>query len=589
MSPLSFYQINVQKQKEVIKRLKSKLRLYSAFRLTIFLLICLNIYVMWGNTFVLMTSSIIGITAFLFLVSKYTDLKKKIRYYKKIKTINEQEIKILNRDLSGLTTGEKHITDNHSFNQDIDLFGQGSIFQLINRTEILKGEELLAKWLNSNDTNDITSKQKNIQELAQKPVWRQHFKASAALIETEISSMEIVNWVENYTSIFPKAFKYLPAIFSSLSIALIALYGLSLFSGSLLLSWFILGVGISSVYIKRITRLYNSSTKMKDTFTQYAELLKSLENENFKSVELARQKKRILTGNISASQHLKSLSNQIDLLANRNNMIFAPLANGFFLWDIHFAFRIETWINEFNTKINDWFEVVAFFDAANSLGNMAYNHPTYTYPLIEKSSGIQIKGKQLGHPLLDPAKMVTNDFLINKDQFFIITGSNMAGKSTFLRTVAVNLVLANCGLPVCAESFQYHPIKLISSMRTTDSLNDETSYFFAELKRLKYIVEAIQEDTYFIILDEILKGTNSKDKAEGSKKFVERLVASNSTGLIATHDLSLCDLSQSLTEVENHYFDADIRKDELYFDYTFKRGICQNMNASFLLNKMGIV
>lgn len=165
----------------------------------------------------------------------------------------------------------------------------------------------------------------------------------------------------------------------------------------------------------------------------------------------------------------------------------------------------------------------------------------------------------------------------------------MAGKSTFLRTVSLQIVMANMGLPVCGTAAEYSPIKLITSMRTTDSLTDDESYFFSELKRLKFIVDEIQNDRYFIVLDEILKGTNSTDKAIGSRKFVEKLVASKSTGIIATHDLSLCKAADELPGVKNHYFDAEIINDELHFDYKFKDGICKNMNASFLLKKMEIV
>jgi DNA mismatch repair ATPase MutS len=191
--------------------------------------------------------------------------------------------------------------------------------------------------------------------------------------------------------------------------------------------------------------------------------------------------------------------------------------------------------------------------------------------------------------MIDKSVRISNDVLINKNNFIIITGANMAGKSTFLRTIALNIVSANIGLPVCAESFEYNPIKLISSMRTSDSLLDDESYFFSELKRLKFIVDEIKTDEYFIILDEILKGTNSKDKEEGSKKFVQKLVASKSTGIIATHDLGLCTISEQLKQVKNKYFDAEIVNDELFFDYKYKEGICQNMNASFLLKKMEII
>jgi DNA mismatch repair ATPase MutS len=209
-------------------------------------------------------------------------------------------------------------------------------------------------------------------------------------------------------------------------------------------------------------------------------------------------------------------------------------------------------------------------------------------PAISEKSTI-IKATQLGHPLLNSKKRIDNDFMIGKEEFFIVTGANMAGKSTFLRTVSLTMVMANIGLPVCAETIEYNPIKLITSMRTSDSLADDESYFYSELKRLKFIVDKIETEDYFIILDEILKGTNSKDKAIGSKKFVEKLSNSKSTGIIATHDVSLCELEEEFKDVENYFFDAQINDNELHFDYMLKKGICKNMNASFLLKKMEII
>ncbi|WP_316930920.1 MutS-related protein [Lacinutrix jangbogonensis] len=282
------------------------------------------------------------------------------------------------------------------------------------------------------------------------------------------------------------------------------------------------------------------------------------------------------------------MSKAMDALDNRNNLISAIFGNGYFLTDIKNSLVIEQWIESYHDKVEDWFEVVTFFDAYNSLGNYAFNHKQYVYPKILEI-GKQTTVSELGHPLLKTEKRIDNDFKIENEQFFIITGANMAGKSTFLRTVSLHIVMANVGLPVCAKSSEYVPVKLITSMRTSDSLTDDSSYFFSELTRLKHIVDAIKTDSYFIILDEILKGTNSTDKAIGSRKFVEKLVASNATGIIATHDLSLCEIEKELEEVKNYYFDAQIIDDELYFDYTFKQGICQNMNASFLLKKMEIV
>ena len=210
------------------------------------------------------------------------------------------------------------------------------------------------------------------------------------------------------------------------------------------------------------------------------------------------------------------------------------------------------------------------------------------YPEIVKQKSV-IEAKDLGHPLLDKSKRIDSNLQINNQEFFIVTGANMAGKSTFLRTVSLHIVMANVGLPVCANASKYSPVKLITSMRTSDSLTDDSSYFFSELTRLKFIVDAIAKEPYFIILDEILKGTNSIDKAIGSRKFVEKLVTSKATGIIATHDLSLCEISKELDEVKNYYFDAEIKNDELFFDYKLKPGIRQNMNASFLFKKMKII
>jgi DNA mismatch repair ATPase MutS len=282
----------------------------------------------------------------------------------------------------------------------------------------------------------------------------------------------------------------------------------------------------------------------------------------------------------------------LDAFDQRNNMLVGIVANAFALRDLQLCYKIEAWIDTNQDQVAHWFDVIAFFDAQNSLGNFVFNHPDHCFPEIVSSKFV-IDAQQLGHPLISKEKRVDNDFSIQGTNFFIITGANMAGKSTFLRTVSLSIMMANIGLPVCAKSFDYSPIKLITSMRTSDSLTDDESYFFSELKRLKMIIESVQltekPGDYFIILDEILKGTNSTDKAIGSRKFVERLVKLGAMGIIATHDLSLCEISKDLSEVKNYYFDAEIIDNELHFDYTFKEGICKNMNASFLLKKMEII
>ena len=589
MNPNEFYTTTKEKHQTEVNRLKQIAFSLSMLRLGVFVSVSLSFYFLWGSYGIMSGIGVAGLVLFLYLISRYTDVKNKRNYFQKLVDINQLELDVLDGNLSKLARGEAFIYDDHHYNQDIDLFGEGSLFQLIDRTETVNGEKVLAHWLNANTIDKIQEKQEALQELTTKATWRQNYKATAALVETEVASDSIIRWIKNYTPFVPKAFRFLPLVFSILSLGVFTLYGLGIIPIIFLLIWLMVGIAITSSYIKRITSLYNSASQMKDTFEQYAKLLEAIESETFTSPALKEQQQKIQTDGIKASEVLKNISRQIDYLGNRNNMIFAPVFNGYFLWDLHFTYKIEHWMGNFDGSVVNWFNVIEYFDAVNSMANYSFNHPTYIYPEISQEEKTIISSKELAHPLLDANKVVRNDIHINKDDFFIITGANMAGKSTFLRTVALNLVIANCGLPVSATSFSFTPIKLISSMRTSDSLQNDESYFFSELKRLKFIVDEMKSDAYFIILDEILKGTNSKDKAEGSKKFVEKLVASSSTGLIATHDLSLCQLSETLPQIQNHYFDAEIVDDELYFDYTFKKGICQNMNASFLLKKMEIV
>jgi ABC-type multidrug transport system fused ATPase/permease subunit len=584
----SFYQSEIQKYTTELSKLKKQLFASSMVRLCVFLAAILAVYFLYGNTKWVAAVILATIVSFLYLVSRHSDLQNKRDKLKELIRINEIEMQVLQRNFHTLPDGEVYKDPMHFYSQDIDLFGIGSFYQYINRTALPQGSDTLAATLTENRIDGILQKQESIAELGKCPEWRQNFSATAALAKAETSTQTIVSWLKSYTPFVPKLMRFLPWIFSGMSIIVFVLYFLDIILESILIYWVFFGVFISGVFFKKIMNLGLSTGKIKSTFQQYNQLLKLIEEKDFTSEILNAKKKQILSQGRKTSLVLADFSKLLSSLDQNNNIIYAIFGNGLFLTALATCFKIEKWIVNHGASVEQWFDVIAFFDAQNSLGNYVFNHPNYTFPEIV-TAGTAIKAEQAGHPLLDPKKSILNDFEIKNDEFFIITGANMAGKSTFLRTVSLQIVMANVGLPVCATLVRYVPIKLITSMRTTDSLTDDESYFFSELKRLKFIVDEILHDCYFIVLDEILKGTNSTDKAKGSRKFVERLVASNATGIIATHDLSLCEAAKDLSEVKNYYFDAEIIDDELHFDYTFKDGICQNMNASFLLKKMGIV
>lgn len=586
---LGFYKNQIRKFKTLSKQLFKKLSLFSTLRVVTFLLTVTGIYLLKNHWQSALGIGVLGTGIFLFLLSKYTDLKNKRALYNRLVKINDDELRIASGDFYHRPNGIKYQNPKHYFSLDIDMFGNGSFFQYINRTAIPEAKDKLIQNLLANDINNIQLRQEAIKELAKLSEWRQHYTGIAQGALVEYSAGDIIKWLRNYRPFLNRVHFWFPISFSILSVLVLCLVVLEIAPIEFAGYWLLIGLGITGRYLKKINNLAQNTERTKNTFKQYALLLDQIENFDFQSDLLKKQQNRIKVDELKASAIFTKFTKSLDLLDNRNNFISAIFGNGYLLWDIKQSYHVEQWIYEYSSKVEDWFDVVIFFDAYNSLGTYAFNHQEFVYPTITNNS-TTIYSKSLGHPLIHPEKRIDSDLELLKEQFFIVTGANMAGKSTFLRTVGLHIVMANVGLPVCVEKSNYKPIKLVTSMRTTDSLKDDSSYFFSELKRLKFIVDTIENDSdYFVILDEILKGTNSTDKALGSKKFVERLVKLKATGIIATHDLSLTEIETEIEPIKNYFFDAQIIDDELHFDYKLKKGVCQNMNASFLLKKMEIL
>ncbi|MBR4327172.1 MAG: hypothetical protein IKP73_16785, partial [Bacteroidales bacterium] len=275
----------------------------------------------------------------------------------------------------------------------------------------------------------------------------------------------------------------------------------------------------------------------------------------------------------------------------RANMMVIIFGQGILCYDIQINIKFENWLRRHSAEIQQWILMAHDCDFLMSLANLKYNHPEWSEPQPVEGSFI-LNAKSAGHPLLDPAKMVCNDINFSNCPFLtILTGANMAGKSTYLRTIGVNLVLAQIGAVVCAKEFKFSPVEIMTSIRTSDSVQDNESYFFAELKRLQRIVNRLEQGaTLFIIVDEMLRGTNSKDKHDGSQKFIEKLLHYNCYGIFATHDIDIGNLRDTHPQnVNAKCFEISFEGDNLIFDYTLKDGISQNLNASYLMRKMGII
>lgn len=586
--PIDFYIDEKRHFEAELEKVQKELKTLSYARFFTFLSAVFCVYYFLGSVKIMLLSVFMGGAVFSFLLKRYWKKKETRGRLQSLVKINTIEIDVLNGDASKLDSGEEYKNTDHPYSFDIDIFGNNSFFQFVNRTVTKSGKEKLVTLLNANDIENIQGKQEAIAELSKMPKWRQEFSALASTVEPEVSPNEIIKWIKTHKKEIPRYVKAISLLFSVISLGLILAVSFIGVPFSLLTVWFFIGLALSGVQLKKVNTLYTKAGKAKATFQQYYKLLGVLENQQFSSEGLKNKHDKIVMKGLQSSKVMQEFFEHLNALDQRNNVIFAIFGNGLLLWDIKQAYHVENWMHIHKKHVADWFDVISYFDAQNSLANYTFNHPEFSFPEIVMEGNV-LKATSLGHPLLAPLKRITSDCIVNERSFFIVTGANMAGKSTFLRTVSLSIIMANIGLPVCAKAIQYKPIKLITSIRNSDSLSNDTSYFFSELKRLKYIIKELQKDSYFIVLDEILKGTNSSDKAEGSQKFVEKLVASKATGIIATHDLSLCEIESKYQEIENYYFDAEIQKDELFFDYKLKRGVCQNMNASFLLRKMEIV
>lgn len=505
------------------------------------------------------------------------------------------ELQALSGDYSSFEDGKEYVNPEHPYSFDLDIFGRRSLFQSINRTCTFFGKVRLAEWLQNHlhEKASIEKRQEMIREISEHTLFREQFRVAGLVHHTQSSDGEKIQAWSQSPAQYPhagwvKAFIWgVPVINSLLLITSLA--------GWTSFSWLGLSFGIFLVLsfgiIKRATYIQETYGKQLKSLNGYARLIALAKAEEWKSAGMQELMERFNLNGQSPVQALQQLSKELDRLDLRNNQFLYVLLEGSIFFQLQEIVRIERWKVRYGQHISEWLETVGELDALCSLGTFAYNHPQYTYPeLTEKP--FCFLATQMGHPLMPASQCVKNDATIPSRPFFlIITGANMAGKSTYLRTIGVNYLLACIGAPVCCERLRLHPNQLITSLRTSDSLSDNESYFFAELKRLKRIIDLLnQGQQLFIILDEILKGTNSMDKQKGSFDLIRQFMQLKANGIIATHDLLLGSLiKQFPEEIRNYCFEADIKENELTFSYKLREGVAQNMNACFLMKKMGII
>ncbi|WP_294627849.1 MutS family DNA mismatch repair protein [uncultured Bacteroides sp.] len=577
---------------------EARKRIYyiSLLRLALFVGAITGTVVFWTDGWLWVSLfGVLPFALFVWLVKRHNHWFYRKDFLKKKIEINEQELKALRYDFSDFDGGNEYADPAHLYTFDLDIFGEQSLFQSVNRTSTPVGKQHLAQWFNAHLENKeaIEQRQEAIRELASELEYRQQIRLLGLLYKGKpADTTEIKEWADS-PSYYRKhtLLRIVPNAITLVNLVCIVLASIGLLPFSVVGVTFTNFVIFSAIFSKGITKLQITYGKKLQILSTYADQILLTERKEMHSPVLQQLKAELTDSRKkTASQAVRQLSQLMNALDQRNNVLISIILNGFIFWELRQMMRIEQWKETHANDLTRWIETIGEIDAYCSLATFAYNHPEYIYPTIVPRPFL-LQANALGHPLMERTKCVRNGIDIDKrPSFIIITGANMAGKSTYLRTVGVNYLLACIGAPVWAERMELYPARLVTSLRTSDSLTDNESYFFAELKRLKLIIDKLKAgEELFIILDEILKGTNSMDKQKGSFALIKQFMNMNTNGIIATHDLLLGTLIDSFPQnIRNYCFEADITNNELTFSYCMRDGVAQNMNACFLMKKMGI-
>ncbi|WP_223857700.1 MutS-related protein [Sphingobacterium micropteri] len=591
------YQERIQHTKDEIQRLHKAINKNSFARL--FVIIgggALLFYLVQKENVLLLALAVLAIVlGFAYLIRRQSKLEKQHADAVAFLRVNENEITLRDTRLTLYDDGIKFEDGRHPYTSDLDVFGQFSLFSLLNRCATTLGVAKLAEWLQcASSKQEIEDRQVAVAEIATDLDWSQHFQARL-LFNTQ-QEIDIKSFLASYFKgaglTFGNAFMrfYVPITpFLLLAGVLFSLFVMPIWTGLLLwglvhLFWTLGMAGKVSLFSSRID-------KVGQILAAYAEGLVLVEEKTFKAAANRHLQQQLCPEGKPLSMAFQELSKLINNLDARNNMLVGAVLNIILLWDFKFVMKIVSWKSKYEASILEAFDVVAEFEALNSLAILKRNHSSWATPeLLSNTTDDKILAVEMAHPLIPVSQSVANDYSNEHHRIALITGSNMAGKSTFLRTVGINAIMAYAGAVVCASEFRLPIYNFISYMRIKDSLNESTSTFKAELDRMKFILDTVEQDKdSFFLIDEMLRGTNSVDKYLGSRAIIRKLTDREGKGMVATHDLQLASLEEeNKGKIENYHFDIRVEEGEMLFDYKLKHGRCTVFNASLLLKGIGI-
>jgi DNA mismatch repair ATPase MutS len=533
-----------------------------------------------------------------FLVLGHLDIKYKaiILRLELLIQINQNEIDAVNGDFSKNDAGDEFTDFDHPYTYDLDMFGKSSLFQCINRTSTIYGKYRLADFLKNaySYKNEINERQQIVRELSENIEFRQQLQLIFSDKKTNDSDLsDIRRWLQGKTisSVKLKTAKLILYLLNTITLTGLILSFAGIISYNIIWPLILAQLLFSGRLSRTVLKTKELVTSKFRVLEKYSQSLALIEHTTFQNPVLQELKNSLMKqGTKAPSKVINSLSGIINFMDSNLNLLVAIILNGFFSVNVHLLLSIEKWKTTYKDFIPGWFDIIGKIDAFSSLGNFSYNNPDFVFPKLVNENFV-FSAKNIGHPLIAKDICVKNDLEINGWKLIsIITGANMSGKSTLLRTIGTNYILAMTGCPVCAKEFIFTPVEIHTSMRTNDSLAKKESYFYAELKRLKEIIDELESGkSKFILLDEILKGTNSNDKRTGSMALINQLVKYNIIAMVATHDQVLGELRNEYPEnITNRCFEISIVNDKMHIDFKLREGVCQNLNATYLMKNMGI-
>lgn len=537
-------------------------------------------------------NSIVFISIFIYLVIYHKNLRERMKYTSLIRDINLMSLKRLNSQWNSFEDdGAEFKDDSHNFLTDLDIFGKNSLFQWINCAKTYIGRQKLRNLLSGieGSLDDIRNRQEAVNELAEMLYFRQRLLAEGMVASDKMNNPEeLIAWASESFDDFRKPWVIaLCRIMPCITIILI-LIGLVM----KVISWrwpiaaLLIQYALIGYKSKKRYRTFAISENYSDNLRAYYKMLKLFEKHQFNSKLINLLKDNIKNKDgLEAFKQMDNLSSIIDSISNRRNAFYL-IFNVLTLWDFQMIIALERWKEKSGHLLKKWLETIGELEALASLSLICFDNPEWTMPIIYNGEEAVFEARGIGHPLIK--NRVLNNLKFDK-KVILITGSNMSGKSTLLRTAGINLILAYAGAPVCAKYFKASIMEVYTCMRISDNLSENISSFYAELLRIKNIIsEAKTGKRIFYLLDEIFKGTNSLDRHTGARVLINKLSSTNSIGMVSTHDLELCDLEEENEKVVNYHFQEYYRDNKIYFDYKLRPGSSTTRNALFLMKLAGI-